>query len=78
MKSGDLTSDQIKRISEALEQVPFTKLLGIELAEIDTGVATLAMEVRPELKQNNGVIRGGAIAALIDTAAAFAVIGCSG
>lgn len=74
MSSGDLTSDQIKRISAALEQVPFAKLLGIELEEIDSGVATLAMEVRAELKQNNGVVHGGAIAALIDTAAAFAVI----
>ena len=74
MKSGELTSDQIERISKALEQVPFAQLLGIELEEIDTGVATMAMEVRAELKQNNGVVHGGAIAALIDTAAAFAVI----
>ena len=48
--------------------------MGIELDAIDVGVATLALEVRDDLKQNNGVVHGGAIATLIDTAAAFAVI----
>ena len=74
MKFGELTSDRIERVSRALEQVPFAQLLGIELEEIDTGLATMALEVRAELKQNHGVVHGGAIAALLDTAAAFAVI----
>jgi len=37
-------------------------------------VATLALEVRKELTQNHGVVHGGAIASLIDTATAFAII----
>lgn len=74
MTSGELTAAQLKRIYQALAEVPFAMLVGIELEEIDTGVATLALEVRGELKQNNGIVHGGAIATLIDTAAAFAVI----
>ena len=74
MNSGELTTAQLERIHKALAEVPFAKLVGIELEEIDTGVATLALEVRGELKQNNGLVHGGVIATLIDTAAAFAVI----
>jgi len=37
-------------------------------------VATLGLNVRKELKQNHGVVHGGAIASLIDTAMAFAII----
>jgi uncharacterized protein (TIGR00369 family) len=74
MNSGELTTAQLERIHKALAEVPFAKLVGIELEEIDSGVAILALEVRGELKQNNGLVHGGAIATLIDTAAAFAVI----
>ena len=74
MNSCALTAAQLTRIHQALAEVPFAKLVGIELEEIATGVATLALDVRSELKQNNGIVHGGAIATLIDTAAAFAVI----
>ena len=54
--------------------VPFTKLLGIELVDIGSGRATLGLKIRKELKQNHGVVHGGAIASLIDTATAFAIL----
>jgi uncharacterized protein (TIGR00369 family) len=54
--------------------VPFAHLLGIELGEVERGAATLHMEVRDELRQNNGVVHGGAVASLVDTAAAFAIL----
>ena len=34
----------------------------------------MAIQVRKELTQNHGVVHGGAIASLIDTATAFAII----
>lgn len=74
MKTGKLDSAHVERISGALDRVPFAKLLGIELEEIDSGVATLAFDIKPEFKQNNGVVHGGAIASLIDSATAFAII----
>ena len=74
MKTGTLGAEQIRRVTSALERVPFAKLIGIELDEVDSGTATLAFDIRDELKQNNGVVHGGAIASLIDTATAFAII----
>lgn len=74
MKTGKLDPAHVERVSTALDSVPFAKLLGIELEEIDVGVATLGFEVKAELKQNHGVVHGGAIASLIDSATAFAII----
>lgn len=74
MNSENLTASQVQRIQKALKTVPFAKLLGIELEEVAPGTATLGFNIRKDLKQNNGVVHGGAIASLIDTAAAFAVI----
>jgi uncharacterized protein (TIGR00369 family) len=74
MKAGKLDPEQLERVSTALASVPFANLLGIELEEIDAGIATLGFEIKPELKQNHGVVHGGAIASLIDSATAFAII----
>ena len=74
MSEGQITAAQLRRIKEALATVPFARLLGIELEDIASGTATLAVTVRKELTQNQGVVHGGAIASLIDTATAFAII----
>jgi acyl-CoA thioesterase len=57
-----------------LDTVPFAKLIGLELDTIGPGLAVMSMRIRDDLKQNNGVVHGGAIASLIDTAMAFAII----
>lgn len=74
MNAEKLSASQIDLIYKALEMVPYAKLLGIELEEIAPGTATLGLDIRDELKQNNGVVHGGVIASLIDTAAAFAIL----
>ena len=74
MTGSTLTAAQTRRIQKAVASVPYAHLLGIELDEISEGVATLGLNVRKELKQNHGVVHGGAIASLIDTAMAFAII----
>jgi len=74
MTGKALTAAQTRRIQKAVATVPYAHLLGIELDEISEGVATLGLNVRQELKQNHGVVHGGAIASLIDTAMAFAII----
>jgi len=56
-----------------LDAVPFASLLGISISRIRRGEAILSLEVREEFKQNHGVVHGGVIASLIDTAAALAV-----
>jgi uncharacterized protein (TIGR00369 family) len=74
MNDEKLSANQLERVQKALATVPFAKLLGIELEDVAPGIATLGFEIRDDLKQNHGVVHGGAIASLIDTATAFAII----
>lgn len=71
---AELTEAQRKRVEGALDTVPFAKLLGIQLEDVSEGRSVLTMPVRADLKQNHGVVHGGAIASLIDSAMAFAII----
>jgi len=64
-------------IREKFEINHFPQLLGIELDSIESGRARLSVEVRKELLQLQGVMHGGAIASLIDTAVAFAIVSAS-
>ena len=57
-----------------LDDVPFAKLLGIEIVSVEPGLATLSMKMRDDLKRNGGIAHGGAVATLIDSAMAFAII----
>jgi uncharacterized protein (TIGR00369 family) len=74
MSENELDPARLGRAREAFASVPYAKLLGLELGEIRRGQATIQLTVRDDLKQNQGVVHGGAVASLIDTAAAFAVI----
>ena len=74
MNENKLDEVRIARIHEAFATVPYAKFLGIELGEMKPGEAILHLEVREELRQNQGVMHGGAVASLIDTASAFAVV----
>ena len=69
-----LTAARLRRIQKAAESVPYARLLGIEVLNVGPGVAELSFEIREDLMQNHGVVHGGAIASLIDTAMAFAII----
>jgi len=72
--SAGLTAAQKRRIQKAVKSVPYARLLGFELDEVSPGAATLGLKIRKDLMQNHGVVHGGAIASLIDTATAFAII----
>ena len=74
MNENKLNEALVARIHEAFASVPYAKFLGLELGEMKPGEANLHLEVRDELRQNQGVIHGGAVASLIDTASAFAVV----
>ena len=74
MSENELDSARVARAREAFASVPFARLLGLELGEISPGAVTIHLDVRDELRQNQGVVHGGAVASLIDTAAAFAVL----
>jgi uncharacterized protein (TIGR00369 family) len=74
MNMSKLSERQRERIEQAVRNLPFGELVGIQLDAVEPGFASMTMTVRDELKQNNGVVHGGAIATLIDSAAAFAII----
>jgi uncharacterized protein (TIGR00369 family) len=74
MSENELDPARVARAREAFASVPYARLLGLELGEISRGEVTIHLEVRDELRQNQGVVHGGAVASLIDTAAAFAVL----
>lgn len=69
-----LTEAQKERIERALASVPFAKLLGLQVESVEPGFAVMTLPIRDDLKQNHGVVHGGAIASLIDSAMAFAII----
>jgi acyl-CoA thioesterase len=74
MIETSLPAERRERIERAIEGVPYARLLGIELEKVVPGEAILTLAIRPELSQNHGVVHGGAIASLIDTATAFAIL----
>ena len=60
-------------IAELQRRVPYWKTLGLELLEVGDGRATMAVAFRPEHLQN-GVMHGGVVASLIDSACACAAL----
>lgn len=56
-----------------LDDVPFAKLLGIEVDSVEPGHAVLSMKIHDDLMRNGRIAHGGAVATLIDSAMAFAI-----
>ena len=73
----EISPERETAIREKFETNHFPRLLGIEIDEVQEGRARLSLEVRKDLLQLQGVMHGGAIASLIDTAVAFAILGAS-
>lgn len=65
---------KLARARAAFAAVPYARFLGLELGDVADGQVAVHLRVRDELLQNQGVIHGGALASLIDTASAFAVL----
>lgn len=55
-----------------LASQPFSRLLGARLTEFGDGAATLELDVREELQQQNGYLHGGVLAYAADNALTFA------
>lgn len=73
----EITPEREQIIREKFQINHFPRLLGMEIDSIEPGRARLSVEVRQELLQLQGVMHGGAIASLVDTAVAFAIISVS-
>jgi uncharacterized protein (TIGR00369 family) len=69
-----LTDAELSRLRESINRVPYALLLGINFEDATRGAATLSLGARPELERFGGIMHGGAIASLADSASAFAVL----
>lgn len=79
MADPDFTSSELvdQRRIELLKyfhEFPFAQLLGMQLIEIDPGRAKLQLAWRPDLVQPAGIMHGGVIASLVDTAIAQSML----
>lgn len=73
----EITPETLAVIRQKFESNHFPRSLGIELDSIEPGRARLSLEVQQRHLQLAGIMHGGAIATLIDTAVAFAIVGAS-
>ena len=74
MSKTDLEDSRLQRARNAFADVAYAGFLGLELCELKAGGVTVCLDVRDDVKQNHGVVHGGAIASLIDTASAFVIL----
>ncbi len=72
-KRLEITDEQRAFAANALHSLPFSKLIGMKLVDLQPDVAVISIEMRDDLRQPSGVLHGGVTATLIDTAMAFAV-----
>ena len=69
----EITPEQRAFAEHALHNLSFAKLIGMRLVDLKPDEASIAIEMRDDLRQPSGVLHGGVTATLIDTAMAFAV-----
>ncbi|MZD06918.1 hotdog fold thioesterase [Streptomyces sp. SID5785] len=55
-----------------LEAQPFSRLLGTRVTRFGEGGATLELDIRPDLLQQNGFVHGGVLSYAADNALTFA------
>lgn len=72
-KRLEITPEQRAFAENALHNLPFSKLIGMHLDDLQPDVAVISIDMRDDLRQPSGVLHGGVTATLIDTAMAFAV-----
>ena len=71
---NEIDASLLEKAQAVFREIPYIKLLGMELVDLKTGEAVMRLKMRDELRQPHGLLHGGATASLIDTAMAFAVI----
>jgi uncharacterized protein (TIGR00369 family) len=71
------TNDRLAEAGEFLSAMPHARALGMQLDRLTEGKAEVSMPYHPRLvgDRATGVIHGGAVSALLDTACGWAVMG---
>ncbi|MDQ7730335.1 PaaI family thioesterase [Halomonas sp. SpR8] len=62
----------LEKGKEILSEQSFSLLVGAELEVFEAGTAELSLEIRDDLKQNNGFAHGGVVSYLADNCITFA------
>jgi uncharacterized protein (TIGR00369 family) len=70
----EFVASRRQQLREYFQIFPFFKLMGIELIDVEPGRARLRMNWREDLSQPARIMHGGAIASLVDTAFAHAIL----
>jgi len=70
----DFTTKRRRMLAQRLKTVPFPNFLGIKLKTMQAGRVVLSFRVTENLKQYQGLLHGGAITSIADTAASFAAL----
>jgi acyl-CoA thioesterase len=73
VSASEIPAEELERLREIFSQVPYARLLGLEFVGAERGSAAFAFDVREDLKRMGGILHGGAVISLLDTAAACAV-----
>ena len=73
VKHDEILPEHRAYAENALHSLPFAQLIGMRLVDLKPDEASIAIEMRDDLRQPSGVLHGGVTATLIDTAMAFAV-----
>lgn len=69
-----LTAARLRELRRRFAGVPFLNLLGMKVARMSIGTVSLTMPVTQDIQQYMGLVHGGAISTLADTAATFAAL----
>ncbi len=72
-KLPKMKRDFVEIAKRTLRENPATNLLGFDIESVAQGHAVLLMDVEARHRQLHGVVHGGILAALADTASAIAV-----
>lgn len=74
MNSKELTVKEQKEIDDVIAEAPYLHLIGIKVEKVERGCVKVFVEDCEQLKQQTGIVHGGAIASLLDTSSALSVI----
>lgn len=67
-----MTGLDLRMAQKVLDSQPFSALVGARITAFGDGVATLEIDSREELRQQNGFLHGGVLAYAADNALTFA------
>ncbi len=65
--------EHVKLLKEAINASPYYHLISMRLCEVESGRAVMEMALTPQHMQHFGVVHGGSLASMIDSATAWAL-----